>query len=63
MTNPNELLTVSEAAEKLNISTRTLRRWTKAGIAHALRTPTNQRRFTLEEVERLMPKAPEGKKA
>ena len=42
------------------LDTRTLRRWTKAGIAHALRTPTNQRRFTSEEVERLMPKAPEG---
>ena len=59
MTNTNELLTVSEAAKLLNIHPRTLRRWTKEGIANELRTPTNQRRFTLEEVQRLMPKAPE----
>ncbi len=63
MTNTNELLTVSEAAKLLNIHPRTLRRWTKDGIANELRTPTNQRRFTLEEVQRLMPKAPEQDEA
>lgn len=63
MTNTNELLTVAEAAKLLNIHPRTLRRWTKDGIANALRTPTNQRRFTLEEVQRLMPKAPEAVEA
>lgn len=63
MTNTNELLTVSEAAKLLNIHPRTLRRWTKDGIANELRTPTNQRRFTLEEVQRLMPKPPEQDEA
>ena len=63
MTNTNELLTVSEAAKLLNIHPRTLRRWTKEGIANELRTPTNQRRFTLEEVQRLMPKPPETTEA
>lgn len=59
MTDTIQLFTVSEAAKMLDIHPRTLRRWTKDGIAHALRTPTNQRRFTLEEIERLMPKAQE----
>lgn len=59
MTNTNELLTVAQAAKLLNIHPRTLRRWTKAGIAQDMRTPTNQRRFTLEEVERLMPRQAE----
>jgi len=59
MTNTSELLTVAQAAKLLNIHPRTLRRWTKTGIAQDLRTPTNQRRFTLEEVERLMPRQAE----
>lgn len=43
----------------LNISKDTLRRWDREGIAHALRTPTGHRRFTLEEIQRLMPKEQE----
>jgi len=49
----DKLYTVSEAARILNITPRTLRRWCKNGFAHALRTPTNHRRFTRSEVERL----------
>ena len=49
----DKLHTVSEAARILNITPRTLRRWCKNGFAHALRTPTNHRRFTRSEVERL----------
>ena len=49
----DKLYTVSEAAKILNITPRTLRRWCKNGFAYALRTPTNHRRFTLSEVERL----------
>ena len=59
----DKLYTVAEAAELLQVSTKTLRRWTRDGIAHAMRTPTNHRRFTLEEIERLMPKAPETTEA
>ena len=59
MTNTSELLTVAQAAKLLNIHPRTLRRWTKDGIAQDMRTPTNQRRFTLAEVERLMPRVTE----
>ena len=59
----NELLTVAQAAKLLNIHPRTLRRWTKTGIAQDLRTPTNQRRFTLAEVERLMPRTTDHQEA
>jgi len=59
MTDTTNLLTVTQAAKLLSISTKTLRRWDNEGIAHALRTPTGHRRFTLAEVERLMPKATE----
>lgn len=55
----DQTLTVTEAANLLGISKDTLRRWDREGIAHALCTPTGHRRFTLEEVQRLMPKAPE----
>ena len=51
------LFTSTEAARKLGISPSTLRRWQAVGIAHALMLPTGHRRFTLEEIERLMPKA------
>jgi len=57
------LYTVSEAAKMLEISPDTLRLWDKQGIAHALRTPTNQRRFTLEEIERLKAKPAEARDA
>ena len=54
--------TVTIGLNKLNelgISPSTLRRWQAVGIAHALMLPTGHRRFTLEEIERLMPKATE----
>ena len=54
------LYTVSEAAALLEISPDTLRLWDRLGIAHALRTPTNHRRFTLAEIERLRAKPPES---
>lgn len=53
------LYTSTQAAEMLGISPSTLRRWQAVGIAHALMLPTGHRRFTLEEIERLMPKATE----
>lgn len=56
MNEHEELFTVAEAAKMLGINPKTLRRWDTVGIAHALRTPTNHRRFTLAEIERLMPK-------
>jgi len=59
----DQTLTVTEAADMLGISKDTLRRWDREGIAHALRTPTGHRRFTLDEVQRLMPKAPEAQEA
>lgn len=63
MTDTKTLLTVAQAAELLSISTKTLRRWDNEGIAHALRTPTGHRRFTLAEVERLMPRTADPQEA
>ena len=53
------LLPVTEAARMLGVHPDTLRQWHRKGIAHALMTITGHRRFTLEEIERLMPRATE----
>jgi DNA-binding transcriptional MerR regulator len=38
--------TIQQAADKLRISAKTLRRWEARGIIHPDRTPGNQRRYT-----------------
>lgn len=47
------LLLLSEAAEKLRVSTTTLRRWESLGKISLVRTPGGQRRVPIEEIERL----------
>lgn len=47
------LLRLSEAAEKLGITTQTLRNWTNSGRLKSVRTQGNQRRIPLSEIERL----------
>src|SRR3990172_4137340 len=47
---------IREAARFLNISTKTLRRWEKQGILVAERTPGNQRRYPLSQLENFSPK-------
>jgi excisionase family DNA binding protein len=42
---PDELLTIREAADMLNVHPDTLRRWEKAGRLVPLRTPTGHRRY------------------
>lgn len=44
-------LTVSEAADYLQVSTTTLRRWDTSGKLVAYRTPGNARRYTLAQLE------------
>ncbi len=48
------LLRLSQAAQRLGIAVDTLRRWADRGDVKAVRMPgTNERRFVLEEIERL----------
>ncbi|MBI2049296.1 MerR family DNA-binding transcriptional regulator [Candidatus Roizmanbacteria bacterium] len=47
-----KLLTIQEVADILGVSTKTLRRWDKAGILVPQRTVGNQRRYAKGEVDR-----------
>lgn len=52
MTNfQEETYTISETAEKLNLSEKTLRRWEEAGRFTPSRTVGNQRRYTIEDLQ------------
>lgn len=46
----SNLVTVSEAAELLGVSTRTIRRWESEGRIKAVRTEGNHRRFEVSEL-------------
>ena len=56
--NADKLLTVSEAAERLNVSTRTLKRWERAGKITSLRTSGNHRRYSLMALTEAKKKKP-----
>ncbi len=47
----NKMLTIEEAAERLGVSTITLRRWEKAGKITAQRTQGGHRRYSLADIE------------
>lgn len=47
------LLTVGEAAERLGVHPKTLRRWTNAGRIPFIRLPSGHRRFRADLIERL----------
>ena len=48
-----EHLTVTEAADALGVSPKTVLRWEAAGKITAIRTLGGHRRFVIEEVERV----------
>ena len=50
---PVEHLTVTEAADALGVSPKTILRWEAAGKITAIRTLGGHRRFVIEEVERV----------
>jgi diguanylate cyclase (GGDEF)-like protein/excisionase family DNA binding protein len=50
---PGETVTLGEAAQALNVSASTLRRWAESGRIEAIRTPGGHRRFSVSEVSRL----------
>jgi excisionase family DNA binding protein len=47
-----KLLTISEAAGRLGVSSGTLRSWADKGIVKAIKLPSGYRRFTEAEIER-----------
>lgn len=49
----NKLLTVFDAARKLNVSSDTIRRWEKKGLIKAARSDKNYRLFSLDELQRI----------
>jgi len=48
------MFSVSQAARRLGVCTKTIRRWDAQGFIHCLRTPGNHRRISLSEVNRLL---------
>ncbi len=53
---PAKFFSISEAAQLLGISAKTLRRWDKSGKVKINRTPNGDRIFTLDEIENLRKK-------
>lgn len=52
--------TVHEVADKLNVSTDTIRRWEKKGLIRSTRSTRNYRLFDLDEVKRIMSRSGTG---
>lgn len=52
--------TVSQFAEQIGVNPATLRRWDNNGTLPALRTPTNQRVYTQEQLDDYMTKLRSG---
>lgn len=52
-------VSIGEAAEKLGVSVKTLRRWADANKIRSDRSPSGHRRFYISDLQRMVPKAPE----
>ncbi len=48
------MFSISQAARRLGVCSKTIRRWDAQGFIHCLRTPGNHRRISLSEVNRLL---------
>lgn len=48
------LVSIKKAAEKLGVTTTTLRNWDKKGKLIALRTPGNARRYDINELNKFI---------
>ncbi|CCO07429.1 IS607 family transposase [Desulforamulus hydrothermalis] len=49
-----ELLTISKAAKKLGVHPNSLRNWEKQGLIKPVRSPGGQRRYSMDELNRLL---------
>jgi len=56
-----ELLSISQAAKKLGVHPNRLRAWEKRGLIKPIRLPSGQRRYPIEEINRILETG--GKKA
>lgn len=53
MNNISALLTVSEAADEIGVSSDTIRRWEKKGLIRSSRNENNHRVFSIDEIRRI----------
>lgn len=49
----SDLLTIADAAEELNVSVDTIRRWEKKGLIKSTRSELNYRLFNIDEIKRI----------
>ena len=54
MNEQGKYLRIAEAAKYLGVSASTLRNWEDAGAITPLRTPTNARRYTREQLDAIL---------
>jgi excisionase family DNA binding protein len=52
-----EYISAGQAAKRLHCHIDTIRRWERAGVIRAWRTPGNQRRFKLSDIDALLQQA------
>jgi DNA (cytosine-5)-methyltransferase 1 len=57
MNSISDLLTISDAAEKIGVSADTIRRWEKKGLIKSVRNGLNHRLFSVDEIIRMHDKA------
>lgn len=57
MESTSELLSISEAAEKIGVSVDTIRRWEKKGLIKSTRNEQNHRLFSIDEIQRMYAKS------
>lgn len=60
MEDQSKWLPIGEAAKHLGVSRDTLRRWERVGKIKAVRSPTNRRYYTLNQLDQLMNKKDEA---
>lgn len=49
----SNLLSISDAAEKIGVSSDTIRRWEKKGLIKSVRSEQNHRLFSIDEIQRI----------
>lgn len=50
----NKLIGIDEAAKMLGVTKQTLRNWDNTNKLKAVRTPSNRRKYRLEDIEKII---------